>query len=479
MVPYSKIIVALGVGTVLPLAALSQEQGARSVTVQDEFQTEANPMVVGGAGGNWVAENPSTYMAGPITAVKICAGTYVDSIQFRYGSNSWGQIFGGPGGDCAEQWELQRGEQIKSIRVRSGDVIDSLEFITTLGTHTFGGKGGNPTMVVPAGEGSLAYVEGSAGNYVNRLKFVFGLPYYITDFSYDKQHFKDIIQQAPIKALQIECLVNNTSVPQSKELTMEKSVRTSESYEFGLKTSWGVSQSVTLGSEELGVEAETAVTVNQEIDSRQSTTKEETVTKSDKTTIVAPEHSTVIASLQAQEAVVDIPYTYNIVHYRGANQTQPVLPKRGPFKGTYSAVRYGGATIVYDTAPACPAGMEPIKVWGDSGSATTASTSLNPSSTPYNAAADAATSVSYVSATNGRANVAYRQRSDGLWEETNGDETVVNFTFREVGRDADTIDLVDVNRGVLIGLDLDRGRVSYAPNASTAKRDIFTITGSR
>lgn len=86
--------------------------------------------------------------------------------------------------------------------------------------------------------------------------------------------------------------------------------------------------------------------------------------------------------------------------------------------------------------------------------------------------------VSCVYATNGSDDTVFRMGDDGLWRELSADESQVRFTFEEIGRDEDTVELFDINRGVFITLDIGRGQISYAPDADSESFDIYSITGS-
>lgn len=105
------------------------------------------PILYGGGGGNPFSDQLPD--GASIIEVLIRHGEYVDGIQLVWeladGSGVFGPYHGGQGGDV-DSFVLGPGELIDVINGRSGDLVDSLTFQTSLG-HTYGpygGGGGQP-----------------------------------------------------------------------------------------------------------------------------------------------------------------------------------------------------------------------------------------------------------------------------------------------------------------------------------------------
>jgi len=80
--------------------------------------------------------------------------------------------------------------------------------------------------------------------------------------------------------------------------------------------------------------------------------------------------------------------------------------------------------------------------------------------------------VSYVSTTSG---AAFKEVEDGLWQELS-DTGTVRFNYEVIDIDEDCVYLLDIDRGILIELDLTRNVVGYAPDLDTEPFDLYTIS---
>lgn len=511
----------------LALAAASSPHAlaaaeARAPTANDEFQADSEAQEFGGDGGVWIREDPNAYLAGPITAFRICAGDKIDSIQVRYGVDDperdrkavWGKKFGGGGGDCGDTWELN-GRKINAIRVRHGDVIDGLEFeLSGAANKKFGGNGGVESLSTAKNGGALAYIEARAGDYVDRIRLVYGLPYYIDNVTLDEDKISDAVKNARLVELSRQCVINNTDRLRSPGATVSEEKTVAESLRFGLTTNWGISQTISYGGEASPVSGETTINVGQEISQEEE--KSESKTQRLELTVPAETdpHSGLLVTFNTKKIDLDIPFTYDIVHYKGSKRNEV---KREKYKGTYRAVRYTDVEYEYDDSitscpsgskkltddgvlatPPAPAGVESTSA-PSTGSPTTSSPPVQPtsaenftagstttstaqsaqqSSTAYPPASEPAAGnrVTCVYATNGESDTVFRYGDDGLWRELSADESETRFTFEEIDRDKDSVNLLDIDRGVLIELDLARGQISYAPDATSEPFDIYSIT---
>jgi len=80
--------------------------------------------------------------------------------------------------------------------------------------------------------------------------------------------------------------------------------------------------------------------------------------------------------------------------------------------------------------------------------------------------------VSYVSTTSG---AAFKEVEDGLWQELS-DTGTVRFNYEVIDIDEDCVYLLDIDRGILIELDLTRNVVGYSPDLDTEPFDLYTIS---
>ncbi|MEA2572664.1 MAG: hypothetical protein QOI24_4665 [Acidobacteriota bacterium] len=115
-----------------------------------------------------------------VSRIRICSGTFVDSIQFTWASGSTvitGQRHGGGGGVCRIH-TLAGDERIISIRGRYGRVVDSI--VITTNRHrtlpiTAGGPGGAaPFSYEAPPDGSITALIGRSGDYLDAVGIIVG-----------------------------------------------------------------------------------------------------------------------------------------------------------------------------------------------------------------------------------------------------------------------------------------------------------------
>jgi hypothetical protein len=99
------------------------------------------PDLVGGGGGDYF----STGAVGKVKSVNLRSGKYIDSIQLVYTTNQVSDKKGRDGGDLGSftaDVTLPANEVIVGVEVLYGKYIDNLRFITNKGKATsFGGNG--------------------------------------------------------------------------------------------------------------------------------------------------------------------------------------------------------------------------------------------------------------------------------------------------------------------------------------------------
>jgi hypothetical protein len=124
----------------------------------------------GGSGGNAFSDDLTQSCR--VGAVNIRSGSLVDSIEFIYikpggGTYSGGQ-HGGSGGTGAS-FKLANGESIVRVDVRSGSKVDQLKFTTNLGNvyGPYGGNGGTPSAIT----GQIGGIFGRSGSLLDNIGF--------------------------------------------------------------------------------------------------------------------------------------------------------------------------------------------------------------------------------------------------------------------------------------------------------------------
>lgn len=127
----------------------------------------SGPVNAGGTGGT--AWSDTDVCAGrAVSGFRVGAGTYVDTLQFRYGS-TWATKHG------PQAWEnevlLASNEYIVQVDYGSGNMLDHVRFVSNLGKSygPYGGSGGGQfTYKVTPGE-RLGCMTGRAGSSMDRL----------------------------------------------------------------------------------------------------------------------------------------------------------------------------------------------------------------------------------------------------------------------------------------------------------------------
>ena len=107
----------------------------------------------GGSGGGAFSEHPDI-CAATVISIIIRSGSLVDGIQLKYnladGTYYQGSHHGGYGGGYEEFWlDFNAGERVVGVLGKSGNLVDQLGFITSLGRTIgpYGGSGGSSFKV--------------------------------------------------------------------------------------------------------------------------------------------------------------------------------------------------------------------------------------------------------------------------------------------------------------------------------------------
>lgn len=510
---------------------------AQTPTPADELLI-ADTVVIGSSGGVAVKEGDSIYQSGPITAIRVCHGDRLDSIQVSYGLRQ-GKKIGGNGGVC-DDVPIKEGQKVTAVRVRQGNWIDGIQFqIDGQWSDHYGGLGGVERTERSDGGGALAYIEGRVGDKIDQLSFAFGLPYIIKNVKYDQQAIKDQLALSPIERIGWQCFSNTTRVEQEVNKEFSQTVTEKVSWDFETTTQWGVEAAYSFGVEGIG-EASYSASFGQSFSERRGKEDTKEKTLKDSITTKVPSGAKIQTKFVASKKALNIPFTYTMAHYQNNDRNNIVREKT--FSGKFEGVVYTNDNASWEPVTACEAGS-PLEELGTPEqqreakpnapraepqtqtvssppqqaqnvtppvSAASTGTSQAPvaaattsplagssekvsrpsrgrakrpasysSKKPPAVSAKPARSnetVSCVYATNGSDETAFRLGEDGYWREETVDTGVARFTFAELGRSDGEIMLMDVDRGVFVGLDLNRGKITYSENADGDFIDIYQIT---
>ena len=122
-----------------------------------------SPLYGGGGGGAFNTQS------GSVRSIRIRSGSLIDSIQLVYRNGQTSGYYGGGGGSPA-QIDLALNERVVAIFGRSGALVDSLTFVTNLGRifGPYGGGGGSPFQVSQC---NLQGIYGRSGSLIDAIGF--------------------------------------------------------------------------------------------------------------------------------------------------------------------------------------------------------------------------------------------------------------------------------------------------------------------
>ena len=127
-------------------------------------EVQSDTPLYGGGGGR--AFNTR---GGAVRSIRIRSGRLIDSIQLVYRNGQTSGYYGGGGGSPA-QIDLASGETVNVIFGRSGSLVDSLTFVTNRGRvfGPYGGGGGSPFHVTNC---NLSGIYGRSGSLIDAIGF--------------------------------------------------------------------------------------------------------------------------------------------------------------------------------------------------------------------------------------------------------------------------------------------------------------------
>ncbi|KAG2449970.1 hypothetical protein HYH02_000074 [Chlamydomonas schloesseri] len=139
---------------------------------------QQGPYGLGGSGATAAFDDGawSSGGANPLSEITVMSGSWIDSIQVRYG-DSWAPRRGGTGGSLKTSLLLSPGESIAWISIRYGAYVDGMTVRTNTGRQQILGTTGVPNSAVAtpcasSGQPRLLYITGVAASYLESLTFV-------------------------------------------------------------------------------------------------------------------------------------------------------------------------------------------------------------------------------------------------------------------------------------------------------------------
>jgi 1-phosphatidylinositol phosphodiesterase len=311
---------------------------------------QSRSVAVGGEGGGaWDSDSSETVNQGHVSKVSICHGAYIDSIRLYYAGKP-GKKFGGQGGRC-DSWSVPPGEFITNIVVRHGKFIDSLQFVTNMGTESdsYGGSGGKEETIGDGHGGPLRTVKARSGKFVDSLEFVFGYPSFIKDVEYDLDAAsKQLVLKAPQEIARQE-LRNDTDVPQQAIYTSRISRTETHWLSFGKALELGLTGELNIGIPKLGGGATVTVSATTTFSAEEGSEKSETATLEWSVPVNIPPRQVIIATSTVREAFLSVPFTYTLAYYRNGDKTNIV--KEEKYDGVYQGVQWADLTHHYEQVP--------------------------------------------------------------------------------------------------------------------------------
>ncbi len=487
----------------LLIGATSTAAIANTPTPADELKIDET-IVIGGNGGVAVKEERAIFESGPITAIRVCHGDRLDSLQVSYGLKQ-GKKIGGNGGSC-DDVEIQDGQKVTAVRVRQGNWIDGIQFqVDGKWLKHYGGLGGIERTERSNGGGALAYIEGRVGDAINQLSFAFGLPYLIKDVKYDQRAIKDQLALAPIERIGWQCFNNKTSVEQEVNKEFSQTVTETASWSFETTTQWGIEAAYSFGVEGIG-EASYSASFGQSFSESEGQEHSKEKMLKDSITTKVPPGKKIQTKFVVSKKALNIPFTYTMAHFQNNDRDNIVREKT--FSGSFEGVVYTNDNASWEPVSNCEAGS-PLEELGTpeeqreaklitlppspkndpapkqeseeikpSSQKTDITPKINPEDmetpSPEYKSVDSEsvlTSASYVETSDGG---AFSHDSGSVWYEVSsaGEK---RFTFEEMDRNEDRIYLFDESRGILIVLDLTHRVVQYAPDLNTEPFDLYEI----
>ena len=429
---------------------------AEEIQKGDKIYFSHSQTTQGVGGGDWVIEDADKINLGEIDKIEVCSGNYVDSLSVFYNGNR-GQLLGGSGGNC-KFYDVPKTSFIREIIVWHGDWINGVQFIPDEGapSDVFGSSVGNRVPISDPSGGALRQINGKFGIYLNQAEFKFGLPYYIDDLIIEVD--KPIKEMRFSKPTQIDVNIGNNCANAAGELRFDtefsKSATQTHSFVFSnttgveLETKFKVGAPI-IADGEVGISASTSFT----FETTNGAEKTEAVKRS--YTYAVPPNRRVDAAYIVKEATVDLPFRYNLYHYRNGNKSDHLPPKE--YTGTYNGTLIASAETTLHEVD-CRTGNR-IQEYAST------------DDIPKTLESAGTSSFTWAAIPNGG---GFKWAGDDTWYELSptGDKA---FTFEVLSQSDNEIRLRDVNRNILIVLDFARDKVRYASSPQGTPRDLYDI----
>lgn len=307
---------------------------ADDVTAAQVFKVSASQDAGTGGGGPWVVESESNWKRGEITAVEVCHGWYVEKMTVFYGGVR-GTVLGNPnaGVGCV-MWTNEGGGYLKAIHIYSGVYLDAIEFHPSVGKPVrIGGGGGGRSIIEDPNGGAIRTIDAKHGVYLDRVRANFGLPYYIDNMKYDYDALKKQMDSTKPEQIDLQTVdACRSSTPLTQKIIVEKKISDTHSFNFSNTTAISLTTTVEGGfGDVFKASASTNISTAFTVGNSQSTTTESTYRR-EVDGRANPGEKVHIVTI-SKRAELDLPYTYDLVHYQNGNKKDVV--QRQKFNGVY------------------------------------------------------------------------------------------------------------------------------------------------
>ncbi|MBT0586142.1 hypothetical protein [Alteromonas oceanisediminis] len=314
---------------------------ADDVSAEQVFQISSSQDAGTGGGGPWVAEQESRWKRGEITGVEVCFGSYVENITVFYGGVR-GTKMGGAGSTVGcEVWKAPQGSYLKSIYLWSGVYMDAIQFHPSEGepSKRFGGGGGGRSILEDPNNGAIRKIDAKSGMYLDRIKVHFGLPYYINNINADYAALQRQIANTRPERIDLQTVdACQSNAPARQNIVIEKRLVESHSFKFSNTNTIGLKTSVEGGfAPYVKFSAETSFSAAFTVEKANAFETASTYTRNVSAEAGPGEKIQIITV--SKIAKLDLPYTYDLVHYRNGNRRDVVNTQsfNGVYKGNQAA----------------------------------------------------------------------------------------------------------------------------------------------
>jgi hypothetical protein len=148
-----------------------------AIKLYSQYPNQLMHGILVGGGGGTISFSDTPQIDFKISAIRIHAGRFIDSIQVIYNTPYGIQNSNKNGGPEGSEFVfyLNPNEYITGISIRHGDFIDALRFFTNLRSSAlYGGSGGVETNIQAPPRYHIVGFYGKYGAYLDSIGVIFG-----------------------------------------------------------------------------------------------------------------------------------------------------------------------------------------------------------------------------------------------------------------------------------------------------------------